>query len=120
VPHSRVRIKRVYDAPDPADGYRVLVDRLWPRGLSRERAALDEWAKDVAPSSGLRTWWQHDPDRLAEFAERYRAELAASPALGGLRERCRGHDVVTLLYAARDPRVNHAAVLRDALEEARP
>ena len=78
---DRVRIKRVYDAPDPADGYRVLVDRLWPRGVSRDRAALDEWAKGVAPSPALRTWWNHDPARMDEFARRYRAELDAEPAV---------------------------------------
>jgi uncharacterized protein YeaO (DUF488 family) len=74
------RVKRVYDAPDPADGHRVLVDRLWPRGLSRERAALDEWLRDVAPSVALRRWYAHDPVNWPEFRRRYAAELAVPPA----------------------------------------
>ena len=110
---ATLRIKRVYEPPEAADGYRVLVDRLWPRGLSRERAALDEWLTDVAPSPGLRTWWDHDPARLDEFARRYRAELDGSPALGILRQRLAEQDPVTLVFAARDVHVNHAAVLRD-------
>lgn len=110
-----LRIKRVYDPADDADGYRVLVDRLWPRGVSRQRAALDEWLKDVAPSPALRTWWDHDPARLDEFARRYRAELDRSPAVDELRRLRAAHDPVTLLYAAHDERVNHAAVLRDYL-----
>lgn len=110
-----LRIKRVYEPPDASDGFRVLVDRLWPRGVSRERAALDEWLTDVAPSPQLRTWWDHDPARLEEFAGRYRAELDGSAAVGTLRERLEEHDPVTLVYAARDEHVNHAAVLRDYL-----
>ncbi|MFT4210755.1 MAG: DUF488 family protein [Microbacterium sp.] len=112
---GELRIKRVYDAPEPEDGYRVLVDRLWPRGLTRQRADLDLWLKDVAPSPELRTWWGHDPARFAEFAARYTGELATNPALDELRDAVRAHTTTTLLYAARDPRVNHAIVLRDAL-----
>ncbi len=111
-----LRIKRVYDAPEAADGYRVLVDRLWPRGLSKERADVDLWLGAVAPSPALRTWWQHDPARMDEFAARYRAELATSPALDELRGVIRDHPVTTLLFAAHDPRINHAVVLRDVLE----
>lgn len=114
-----MRIKRVYDPADPGDGCRVLVDRLWPRGVSHERAATDVWLKDVAPSPALRTWWGHDPERLDEFASRYRAELETNPAVDALRDALRRHQVVTLLYAARDPRVNHATVLRDFLLEHR-
>ncbi len=113
-------IRRVYDPPSADDGYRVLVDRLWPRGVTRARAALDQWAKDVAPSPDLRTWWDHDPARLAEFARRYRAELDANPAVDALESLRRDHPRVTLLYAARDPEVNHAAVLRDYLLERDP
>jgi uncharacterized protein YeaO (DUF488 family) len=113
--NEQLCIKRVYDAPDPDDGFRVLVDRLWPRGLSRAAAALNLWLKDVAPSPGLRTWWGHDPARLDEFAARYRAELDANPAVAELRQLLETHPRVTLLYAARDPRVNHAAVLRSYL-----
>jgi len=112
------RIKRVYEAPEREDGFRVLVDRLWPRGLRKERAELDLWCKDVAPSPGLRTWWDHDPARAEEFAARYRAELDAGPALAELLAAAEAHPVTTLLYAARDPEVNHARVLRDVLEEA--
>jgi len=114
---AALRIKRVYDAAEPADGFRVLVDRLWPRGLTREAAALDLWLKDVAPSTELRRWWDHDPARMDEFAKRYRAELDGSPAGAELRDAIRSHDVVTLLYAARDPSVNHARILLDRLQE---
>lgn len=113
-----VRIKRVYDPAEPGDGVRVLVDRLWPRGITRERAAADLWLKDAAPSPALRVEWHHDPDRFAEFADRYRAELDTDPAVDELLDLARSHPAVTLLFAARDPEVNHAAVLRDYLEEA--
>jgi len=112
------RIKRVYEAPSREDGFRVLVDRLWPRGLAKARAELDLWCKEVAPGPELRTWWDHDPARAEEFAARYRAELGANPALGELAGTASAHRVTTLLYAARDPELNHARVLRDVLEEA--
>jgi len=108
-----LRIKRVYDDPAPSDGYRILVDRLWPRGVGKDDAALDEWMRDVAPSADLRRWFGHDPARFAEFAERYRAELSGSPALEELRRRRREHDVVTLVYGAKDAEHNQAVVLRD-------
>src|ERR1700742_2164073 len=110
-----VRIQRVYDEPAADDGYRVLVDRLWPRGVSKQQAQLDEWLKDVAPSPELRTWFGHKPERFAEFKARYEAELRTNPAVGELRELIKNEDTVTLLYGARDPRINHAAVLRDYL-----
>ncbi|WP_263729482.1 DUF488 domain-containing protein [Cellulomonas sp. SG140] len=110
-----VRIKRVYDDPAPEDGYRVLVDRLWPRGVSRERAAVGTWLKQIAPSAELRTWWDHDPARLDEFTARYRAELDANPALDELHRLLHDHPVVTLVYSARDPHLNQAQVLRDYL-----
>lgn len=112
---GEVRIKRVYDDAADGDGYRVLVDRLWPRGLSKERARLDEWLKDAAPSPDLRTWWNHDPARMDEFAARYEAELDANDAVAHIRSLVDEHAVVTLLYGARDPHVNHARVLRDYL-----
>lgn len=112
---GEVRIRRAYDAAAPNDGFRVLVDRLWPRGISKERAALDAWMKDVAPTPELRRWWDHDPDRLDEFASRYDAELDENPAVDELRATIDAHAVVTLVYGARDPQVNHAAVLRDYL-----
>jgi uncharacterized protein YeaO (DUF488 family) len=115
---GELRIKRVYEPPDAGDGFRVLVDRLWPRGVRREAAAQDLWLKDVAPSPELRKWWDHDPARLEEFGARYRAELDVNPAVATLLAALREHPRVTLLYAARDPRVNHAEVLRAYLESA--
>jgi uncharacterized protein YeaO (DUF488 family) len=108
------KIKRVYDAPGAADGARVLVDRLWPRGLSKATARLDLWMKEVAPSPALRQWFGHDPARFTEFKRRYRAELVANAALEELRK-LGGRRRVTLLYAAKDPEINHAVVLLQAL-----
>lgn len=117
---AKVRIKRVYEDASDDDGARVLVDRLWPRGVSKERAALDDWLKDAAPTPDLRTWWDHDPERMDEFAQRYRAELAdgndaAADAVARLRDLASGSGGVTLLYGAKDPEVNHAKVLRNYL-----
>ena len=111
-----VQLKRVYDDADEADGFRVLVDRLWPRGVSKERAAVDVWLKDVAPSTDLRVQWHHDPGRFEEHAGRYRAELESNPAVAELRELVAGHPVTTLLYGSKDPELNHARVLKDFLE----
>ncbi len=108
------QIKRIYEAPSPRDGLRVLVDRLWPRGVKKSDAQLGLWLKDVAPSPGLRTWFGHDPKRFADFRRRYRAELAGNSSLSELR-RLGDKRRVTLLYAAHDPAVNHAVVLRDIL-----
>jgi uncharacterized protein YeaO (DUF488 family) len=115
-----VRLKRAYDPPEPADGYRVLVDRLWPRGVSKDEAHLDEWARELAPSSGLRTWFGHDPEKFEEFRRRYRDELAAhDEKLHELRRRARG-GTVTLVYAARDTEHNDAVVLAELLRRAPP
>jgi uncharacterized protein YeaO (DUF488 family) len=114
-----VRVKRAYDPPDPSDGLRVLVDRLWPRGLSKEKAAVDEWLKEVAPSTELRRWYGHDPARFTEFAKRYRAELRDEPqasALARLREIARDHPTVTLLTATREAVPAHTAVLTELLD----
>jgi len=111
----RVRIKRVYDAPSDGDGTRILVDRLWPRGLTREHAALTCWKKDAAPSAKLRTWFGHDPARFEEFSRRYLAELKTNEAAAELRHLSKKHRV-TLLYGARDPEVNHAVVLASFLQ----
>jgi uncharacterized protein YeaO (DUF488 family) len=108
-------IKRIYEPADPADGFRVLVDRLWPRGVSKERAELGLWLKEIAPSTELRTWWDHDPAKLVEFAARYRDELDRNPAVTELVDILDSHPVVTLLYGAHDPVLNQAAVLRDYL-----
>jgi uncharacterized protein YeaO (DUF488 family) len=110
-----VAIKRIYERAEAHDGYRALIDRLWPRGLSRQRAALDAWLVELAPSSALRTWFHHDPKRWSEFARRYRAELRAQgEALDSLRHRAERMRV-TLLSATREPRINHAVVLRALL-----
>lgn len=110
-------IRRVYDPPEPQDGTRVLVDRLWPRGLARDAAHVDEWLKEVAPSTELRRWFGHDPERYPEFARRYRTELAEPPAreaLARLRELADQGDL-TLLTATRDVPHSHAQVLGDLL-----
>jgi len=129
-----VRLKRVYDDPEPGDGFRVLVDRLWPRGLSKEHARVDLWLKEVAPSTDLRRWYHADLSRWAEFRRRYRVELAdrsgpARAALDELRALVREHAAsharrakdksrgrgVTLVYGAKDAEQNHALVLREVL-----
>jgi uncharacterized protein YeaO (DUF488 family) len=112
-----IQIKRAYDPPASSDGQRILVDRLWPRGLHRDKAALDHWAKDLAPSTELRTWFDHRADRFAEFTRRYRAELHGNPQLPEWRERIEDTPT-TLLYAARDPHINHAVVLAEFLRRA--
>lgn len=105
-------LKHVYEPPQATDGMRVLVDRLWPRGLSKERAAIDEWLKDAAPSGELRRWFGHDVDRWEEFQRRYRAELEGAEVVARLLELLR-KGPVTLLYAARDSEHNNAVVLAD-------
>ncbi|HEX3490617.1 MAG TPA: DUF488 family protein [Streptosporangiaceae bacterium] len=112
-----VRLRRVYEEPSPEDGTRVLVDRLWPRGLTKEKAALDEWLKDVAPSTELRRWYGHDPARFEEFRRRYERELDGpeqAAALAGLRDTA-GQQTVTLLTATKDIDHSEAAVLADLL-----
>jgi uncharacterized protein YeaO (DUF488 family) len=110
-----VRVKRIYDDPKPEDGLRVLIDRLWPRGVSKERAAIDCWMKEIAPSSDLRTWFGHRPDRFAEFAARYVDELEGNSAVEQLVEVVASNPTVTLLYGAKDETENHAVVLADYL-----
>lgn len=111
------RVRRVYDAPAPEDGARVLVDRVWPRGLRKDAAQLVDWAKDVAPSTELRTWYGHDPDKFAEFRDRYLAELDLPDARDALaRLRALAADgPVTLLTATKDIRISQAAVLAELL-----
>lgn len=112
-----VRLKRVYDNAEPDDGTRALVDRVWPRGLRKADAAIEFWLKDAAPSSDLRRWFAHDPDKWPEFRRRYRAELAErADALAPLEQAAR-QSRVTLLFAARDRERNNAVVLRDWLLE---
>jgi uncharacterized protein YeaO (DUF488 family) len=110
-----IRVKRAYEPAAPADGYRVLVDRLWPRGVSKSRAKLDEWAKELAPSAELRVWFGHQPGRFTEFRGRYTDELRQHrPRLTELRRRARTGRL-TLVYAARDDKHNEAIVLADIL-----
>ena len=114
---SMITLKRVYDEPEPGDGTRVLVDRLWPRGLSKERAHVDLWLKEIAPSSQLRTWFGHDPEKFAEFRSPYEAELASETgqvALTKLRDLAK-QKPVTLVFAAHDTEHANAVVLRDLL-----
>ena len=109
------RVKRIYDPPADDDGFRVLVDRLWPRGMPKESAAVDLWFKDVAPSTELRKEFNHRPERFPDFSERYWLELDANPAVGRLLELARAHPRITLLYAARNTEENNARVLLDYL-----
>lgn len=112
-------IRRAYEPAAPEDGYRVLIDRLWPRGVARADAGIDEWRRELAPSDALRRWFGHDPARWAAFCSRYRKELEAPGARAALRDlaaRAR-RGPVTLVFGARDPEHNNAVVLREALAE---
>ena len=110
-----IRLKRAYEPASPSDGYRVLVDRLWPRGVSKERAKLDDWAKELPPSPALRKWFGHEPNRFPEFRRRYIAELhSARPRLAELRRRA-SRGTLTLVYSARDTEHNDAVVLAEVL-----
>ena len=112
-----VRIKRIHDAPARSDGFRVLVDRVWPRGIKKQDAALDEWLRELAPSTELRKWFGHDPERWSEFRKRYRAELRERASeLHALRGRA-ARERVTLLYGAKDPERNQAVVLEEVMRE---
>ena len=115
-----VRIKRAYEEPSRSDGYRVLVDRLWPRGVKNEAAHLDAWLKDLAPSPALRVWFGHDAARFPEFARRYLRELRGGPGQAALADLTRraARGSVTLVYGARDEHHNGAVVLRDLVEDA--
>jgi len=116
-----VRVRRAYETAEPDDGARVLVDRLWPRGLSKDGAELDEWCKEIAPSPELRRWYGHDPERFEEFSQRYEAELAEPErqyALDRLRALA-GKGRLTLLTATKDPAYGHVTVLADAVKTGR-
>ncbi|WBX85139.1 DUF488 domain-containing protein [Sphingosinicella microcystinivorans] len=116
---DRLRIKRIYAPPSGDDGQRVLVDRIWPRGVRRDEAALTLWLKEIAPSTALRKWFGHDPARWTEFGKRYRQELDANPAVGELRALI-DKGMVTLLYAASDEKHNHALALARYLSDHLP
>jgi uncharacterized protein YeaO (DUF488 family) len=114
---GKVRVRRVYEEPERDDGTRVLVDRIWPRGVTKAKAALDEWCKDVAPSAELRKWYSHDPDRFEEFGRRYQEELTdpqRAEALAHLRALAKDRQL-TLLTATRQPEISEAAVLAGLL-----
>jgi len=114
---ERIALKRIHDPAEPGDGSRVLVDRVWPRGVRKADAAVDHWSREVAPSTELRQWFGHDPERWPEFRRRYRSELAQAPeALRELMALCRSGPV-TLLFGARDREHNQAVVLREVLRE---
>ncbi len=117
ISYMNINIKRIYDESSADDGFRVLVDRLWPRGISKQRAKLDLWLKDVAPSTELRQWFSHDPAKFKEFSGRYQLELDNNPSLVELKDIVKKHGKVTLLYGAKDPKLNQAAVLKDYLDK---
>lgn len=110
-----VRVRRVYEAPSAEDGQRVLVDRLWPRGLSRDGARIDLWAKDIAPSHALRRWYGHEPEKWEEFRRRYFAELRGNPQALALFRSGLSEGTVTLLFGSKEPRLNNAHALAEFL-----
>jgi uncharacterized protein YeaO (DUF488 family) len=111
-----IKTKRIYEPAAGSDGYRILIDRLWPRGMKKEDAGIDKWLKEVAPSTELRKWYDHDPAKEKQFIQRYRKEIQGSAALEELRLDVHKHKTVTLLYASRDEERNHALVLKDFLQ----
>jgi len=114
-----IQIKRVYSNPDKHDGLRILVDRVWPRGFSKERAKVGEWRKELAPSTALRKWFGHEPAKWTEFRQRYRKELTESggiEALKGLAQRSR-HETITLVYGATDEQHNQAVALKEFIDQ---
>ena len=112
-----VRIKRVYEPAATTDGYRILIDRLWPRGLSKEKAHVDKWLKEVAPSTELRKWFNHEPEKWASFCTRYKAQLRESAAFAELLDDIHAHKTVTLLFGARDEQHNDAVALEKFIRE---
>lgn len=112
---QEILLKRVYEEASPNDGYRVLVDRLWPRGVSKEKAHLDEWNKDIAPSTVLREWFHHDPARWDEFCEKYKKELQENNSGPEFLNTVRNQERVTLVYGAKDTEHCHPIILRDYL-----
>lgn len=114
---STINIKRVYEPFEKTDGFRILVDGLWPRGLKKEAVHADEWLKGVAPSTALRKWFNHDPEKWESFSKKYKAELKDSEAVQELAEHVKKHKKVTLLYAAHDEAHNNAVVLQQFLEK---
>jgi uncharacterized protein YeaO (DUF488 family) len=112
-----IQIKRVYDKPSKKDGYRVLTDRLWPRGLAKANAAVDEWGKELAPSTALRKWFAHDPERRTAFEKKYLQELKKNDYVKIFAEDHKAVPLITLLYAVKDPSLAHAPILQHYLEQ---
>lgn len=114
-----IQIKRAYEAPGPRDGIRILVDRLWPRGIKKEAAHIQEWRKDLAPSDALRRWFKHDPEKWSEFRRRYRKELSGANKMDALRQLAgiAKRKRITLVYGAADEQHNQAVVLKELLDE---
>lgn len=111
-----VAVKRMYEPAAKSDGYRILVDRLWPRGIKKEAAAIDQWLKEIAPSTELRTWYHKDKTQWTEFKKRYKAELKDNPALDELKQLLKKHKHITLLYSVKDEERNHALILAEFLQ----
>lgn len=114
---NKIQIKRVYEGPSESDGIRILTERLWPRGVSKERAQLDQWMKAVAPSHDLRKWFDHDPNKWEEFKEKYRRELFGSEYVEELLEIIKENETVTLIYASKDEKHNSTVLLKAFLED---
>ena len=111
-----IRIKRVYDKPVKADGVRVLIDRLWPRGVTKQAAAVEEWAKELAPTDLLRNWFDHDPYYWEQFQKKYKAELKQNPFVYDFMERHKDKKIITLIYSTRYDKLTHALILQEFLE----
>ncbi len=113
---AAIKIKRAYEPSEKADGFRILVDRLWPRGIKKEDAHFDIWLKEIAPSTELRKWFNHETEKWEEFNKKYSTELKGSPALEELLELLKKHKTITLVYGAKDEQHNQAVVLKEFLE----
>ncbi len=113
---TTIKIKRVYLPADPTDGYRVLVDRLWPRGIKKEKAAIDIWLKEAGPSNELRTWFHHEVEKWDEFVKKYQEELKSNPVVDDLKNILKAHKTVTLVYSAKDEAHNQALALMNFLK----
>lgn len=111
-----MKVKRIYEPAAKSDGFRVLVDRLWPRGVSKEKAHLDVWLKDIGPTTELRKWFGHKPERWSEFKRKYKTELKSNPTFSELKKLAKKHKNLTLLYAAKDPDHNEAVILAEMLK----
>jgi uncharacterized protein YeaO (DUF488 family) len=107
-----INVKRIYEPYSESDGYRILVDRLWPRGMKKEDARIDKWLKEIAPSTELRKWYNHEPEKWDQFRQKYHAELDKSVALDGLLSDLNQHKTVTFLFSSREEKINHAVVLK--------